>query len=82
MTVYSVSYDLNKEGQNYKDLIAEIKSFNGYIDGKWILLTYDYKKDLFIYTLDERCPEGELNFEMVVTDDAGNAATYKCTFKN
>ena len=30
MTVYSVSYDLNKEGQNYKDLIAEIKSFNGY----------------------------------------------------
>lgn len=30
MTVYSVSYDLNEEGQNYKDLIDEIKKFNGY----------------------------------------------------
>ncbi|MDC4817776.1 hypothetical protein QDT73_16230 [Acinetobacter baumannii] len=30
MTVYSVSYDLNKEGQNYENLIAEIKNFNGY----------------------------------------------------
>lgn len=26
MTVYSVSYDLNEEGQNYKDLIDEIKN--------------------------------------------------------
>lgn len=40
MTVYSVSYDLNKEGQNYKDLIAEIKSFNGYckvMDSYWFV---------------------------------------------
>ncbi|UIZ97049.1 hypothetical protein [Acinetobacter johnsonii] len=40
MTVYSVSYDLNKDGQNYKDLIAEIKSFNGYckvMDSYWFV---------------------------------------------
>ena len=40
MAVYSVSYDLNKEGQNYKDLIAEIKSFNGYckvMDSYWFV---------------------------------------------
>lgn len=40
MTVYSVSYDLNKAGQNYKDLIAEIKSFNGYckvMDSYWFV---------------------------------------------
>ena len=30
MTVYSVSYDLNKEGQDYDGIISEIKSFNGY----------------------------------------------------
>ena len=40
MAVYSISYDLNKEGQNYKDLIAEIKSFNGYckvMDSYWFV---------------------------------------------
>ncbi|MEJ5035487.1 hypothetical protein WH285_00690 [Acinetobacter johnsonii] len=30
MAVYSVSYDLNKTGQNYDGLIKEIESFNGY----------------------------------------------------
>ena len=30
MAVYSVSYDLNKIGQNYDGLINEIKTFNDY----------------------------------------------------
>lgn len=30
MAVYSVSYDLNKAGQNYEGLINEIRTFNGY----------------------------------------------------
>ncbi len=64
------------------DDLSGIVSYKATIDDKWILLVYDYKNDLFIYTLDERCPAGEHNFEMVVTDDAGNAATYKCTIKN
>ena len=44
MAIYSVSYDLNKEGQNYKDLIAEIKSFNGYckvMDSYWFVCSKD-----------------------------------------
>lgn len=64
------------------DDLSGIVSYRATIDGKWVLLTYDYKSDLLIYTLDERCPAGEHNFEMVVTDDAGNAATFKCTIKN
>ena len=30
MTVYSVSYDLNKQGQDYKGLIDSLQSFDGY----------------------------------------------------
>lgn len=30
MTVYSVSYDLNKSGQNYSGLIKELESFDGW----------------------------------------------------
>lgn len=63
------------------DDLSGIVSYRATIDGKWVLLNYDYKNDILIYTLDERCPSGEHNFEMVVTDDAGNAATFKCTIK-
>lgn len=64
------------------DDLSGIVAYKATIDGKWVLLSYDYKNDLLIYTLDERCPAGEHNFEMVVTDDAGNAATFKCIIKN
>lgn len=64
------------------DDLSGITNYRATIDGKWVLLTFDYKNDLLIYTLDERCSAGEHNLELVVTDDAGNAATYMCTFKN
>ncbi|MFW1746108.1 hypothetical protein ACG9XW_07780 [Acinetobacter guillouiae] len=44
MAVYSVSYDLNKEGQNYTALITEIKSFNGYckvMQSYWFICSND-----------------------------------------
>ncbi|MBC68732.1 MULTISPECIES: hypothetical protein [Acinetobacter] len=40
MTVYSVSYDLNKSGQKYDELIKEIKSFDGWchaMDSYWFV---------------------------------------------
>ncbi len=40
MAVYSVSYDQNKTGQKYDDLIKEIKSFDGWchaMDSYWFV---------------------------------------------
>jgi hypothetical protein len=40
MAVYSVSYDLNKAGQNYEGLITEIKNFSDYrkvMDSYWFV---------------------------------------------
>lgn len=43
MKTYLICYDLNKEGQNYKKLIEEIKKMaNGYwhhLDSTWIICT-------------------------------------------
>ncbi len=64
------------------DNLSGIASYKATIDGQWILLDYDAKNSLFVYTFDHRCPPGEHKFEMVVTDDVGNTATYTCTFKN
>lgn len=30
MAVYSISYDLNKSGQNYDGLIKELRKFDGW----------------------------------------------------
>jgi hypothetical protein len=64
------------------DNLSNIDTYRATINGKWVLLTYDYKNNLLFYTLDEHCLVGELNFELIVTDKAGNSATYMCTFKN
>lgn len=64
------------------DNLSGITSYRATIDGKWILLDYEPKQALFVYTIDGRCPPGEHTFEMVVTDDVGNTATFTCTFKN
>ncbi|UOG16934.1 hypothetical protein [Acinetobacter sp. PK01] len=40
MAVYSISYDLNKSGQKYDELIEEIKNFDGWchaMDSYWFV---------------------------------------------
>ncbi|CAN5196511.1 M23 family metallopeptidase [soil metagenome] len=64
------------------DNLSGIVSYRATIDGKWILLDCDTKNSSYVYTFDNHCPPGEHIFEMIVTDDVGNVATYRCTFKN
>lgn len=42
MTVYCVSYDLNKAGQNYNDLYEELKKSPNWwhhLDSTWLIVT-------------------------------------------
>ena len=42
MTVFCVSYDLNKPGKDYKDLYAELQKFNNWchpLDSTWFVST-------------------------------------------
>ena len=42
MAVFLVSYDLNKQGQNYTNLINAIKTYDGYIEclrSQWLIST-------------------------------------------
>lgn len=50
MTVYCVSYDLNKAGQNYNALYDELKaSLNWwhYLDSTWLIYTHESAEALF-----------------------------------
>jgi murein DD-endopeptidase MepM/ murein hydrolase activator NlpD len=61
------------------DDLSGISSYRATINEKWILMEYDAKNNLLKYTIDEHMLPGKNDFSLTVTDDRGNASTYKCT---
>jgi hypothetical protein len=45
-----------------------IKSYAGKIDGKWVLVAWDYKTKVLSYTFDDSIAPGKHTFEFTVTD--------------
>ncbi|MGY4386058.1 hypothetical protein ACVWYN_003108 [Pedobacter sp. UYP24] len=63
-----------------RDNLSGIKSFNGYIDGKWVLMEFDAKTASLWYTFDELTSLGKHTFELVVADMKDNIKNYSITF--
>lgn len=58
-----------------------IKSYRGEIDGAWILMEYDPKKNLLYYNLSDRIfITARHNLKITVTDNVGNSSTLNTTF--
>lgn len=58
-----------------------VKSYRGEIDGEWILLEYDPKKDLLVYNLNDKTfTTAKHNLKITVTDNVGNTSTLNATF--
>jgi len=65
------------------DNLSGISSYNAYIDGKWVLLEYNYMKHILIYKIDsQRIKTGEHKFVVRVSDVLGNESKYECSFTN
>lgn len=60
-----------------KDELSGISSYRGTINDKWVLMEYDAKNNILTYIFDENTPTGDLNFELVVSDERGNSSVYK-----
>jgi len=67
---------------NFKisDNLAGIQSFNGYIDGKWILMEYDYKRALLWHTFETGKAKGKHHFKLVVKDWKDNERVFEANF--
>ena len=63
-----------------KDSGSGIKSYRGEIDGKWILMDYDYKTKLLRFDIDKNLSKGKHNFSLEVMDNVGNTTKYKAGF--
>nr|WP_315256592.1 M23 family metallopeptidase [uncultured Flavobacterium sp.] len=63
------------------DGLSGIKSYNGYLNGKWILMEYDNKTNLLThYFSDGIVAEGDNELKVAVVDNVGNSATFETHF--
>ncbi len=57
------------------DNLSGINTYEGVIDGQWVLFEYDAKNNLLEYFFDDHMPEGkEHQLQIKVTDQVGNKA--------
>lgn len=62
------------------DNLSGIKSFNGYIDGQWVLMEFDAKTANLWHSFDERTKPGKHSFELIVSDMKANVKRYQIEF--
>lgn len=62
------------------DDLSGINTYNCYVDGKWILMEYDYKRNLIEYLIDDKISPGKHQLKLVVQDAVGNENMFECTF--
>lgn len=63
------------------DEMSGIKSYNGFINEKWVLFEYDNKLGRIIYQLnDAEMLEGKNQLKLIVSDNLGNSAIFETSF--
>ncbi len=65
------------------DELSGIKTYNGYLNGKWILFEYESKSKRITHAfVDELLNEGKNNLKVVVTDNVGNSTIFETQFNS
>ncbi len=87
-TVKAVNFKDGKWISNNKTLkvkidddLSGISSYRATVNGKFILMEYNYKKDVLTYDFNDNIiSETENNLKVIVTDNVGNSTTFEATF--
>jgi len=61
------------------DDLSGISTCRGTLNGQWILMDYDAKRNRLVYAFDDRLRPGTNKFRLVVTDGVGNRSEYSAT---
>jgi len=73
--------NLNELQFSISDELSGIKSYDGYLNGKWILLEYESKTRKLIHRFsDGIVAEGKNNLKIVITDNVGNSTIFETQF--
>ena len=64
-----------------EDKESGISNYRATINGKWILMEYDYKKKTLTYDFNDNIVTDTKNIlKVIVTDNVGNSSTFEATF--
>lgn len=69
--------DPNSVSFKISDNLSGIKSFNGYINDRWVLFEYEPKLGVISYYFDDHMPTGDAKLKIVLIDNKNNANTYE-----
>jgi murein DD-endopeptidase MepM/ murein hydrolase activator NlpD len=86
--IYNVNFVEGKTLKDQKtisvsvaDLHSDIASYSAFLNGKWILMEYDYKTKRLTHNLEDAIyVEGRNDFKIIVTDSLQNSATFESYF--
>ncbi|MCC1483725.1 M23 family metallopeptidase [Winogradskyella immobilis] len=63
------------------DDLSGISNYRATVNGKWILMEYDYKTGLLTHDFNDNVvTDTENNLKIIVTDNVGNSSTFEATF--
>ncbi|MGC1473313.1 MAG: M23 family metallopeptidase [Psychroserpens sp.] len=72
---------LNELKVKIDDDLSGISNYRATINGKWILMEYEYKKNTLTYDFEDGISKStENNLKLIVTDNVGNNTTFEATF--
>ena len=63
------------------DNLSGVRKYRATIDGNWVLMEYEMKKELLFYTFDDKITTGTHTFKIDVTDDKDNTSSLSFSFK-
>jgi len=62
------------------DNLSGVKTYTGKIDGKWVLMEWDFKTKVLSYTFNNDIAAGKHIFELTVTDNKDNSSHFTADF--
>ncbi len=78
----NISDGKNMAGERYikvkiSDGETGIKKYRATLNGQWVLMEYEPKKDLLFYVIDDHMKKGPNHFRLEVSDMVGNESVYE-----
>ena len=63
------------------DKLSGISNYRAIVNGKWILMEYDYKTNTLIHDFNDGIiTDTKNNLKLIVTDNVGNSSTFETLF--
>ncbi len=86
-TIKAVNFKDNKKLSKHQktlkvrisDNLSGVSTYNGYLNGEWVLMEFDGKRAILTFTIDEKLKEGKNELKVVVTDAKSNKRTVNFT---